>query len=113
MPLYGRAFVGTAGPGRPFTGGCGEGSFEAGVWDYKALPKPGACEHIDEEAGASYSLDESSGTMISYDNVEMARRKARFVKENGLGGAMWWESSGDKKGEESLICNVSLESSNR
>ncbi|KAF2196890.1 putative chitinase [Delitschia confertaspora ATCC 74209] len=106
MPLYGRAFVGTSGPGRPYNGGCGEGSFERGVWDFKSLPRPGAKECIDEEAGASYSFDEGCETMVSYDNVEMGRRKAQWIKEHGLGGAMWWESSGDKKGEESMICNV-------
>ncbi|KAF2470348.1 endochitinase [Lindgomyces ingoldianus] len=106
MPLYGRSFLQTSGPGKSYTGGVGEGSFEGGVWDFKALPKPGAVEHIDEESGASYSFDASSGTLISYDSVPMACRKAEYIKQNGLGGAMWWELSGDKAGDESIVSNV-------
>ncbi|KAJ9145288.1 Family 18 glycosyl hydrolase [Pleurostoma richardsiae] len=105
MPLYGRAFEGTDGPGKPYSG-VGEGTWERGVYDYKKLPLPGAEERRDEEAGASYCYDPARRTMVSYDTVEMARRKAEFVKHQGLGGAMWWESSADKEGGESLIGNV-------
>ncbi|KAF2704249.1 glycoside hydrolase family 18 protein [Pleomassaria siparia CBS 279.74] len=111
QPLYGRAYKNTAGIGKPFSG-IGDAdqerySWEAGVWDFKALPHPGATEYIDEEAGASYSFEESTGTLISYDNEEIARRKAEYIKQNNLGGAMWWELSGDRPlGEGSLIETV-------
>ncbi|TLS30102.1 hypothetical protein PpBr36_03845 [Pyricularia pennisetigena] len=105
MPLYGRAFENTDGPGAPFQG-VGQGTWEQGVYDYKALPLPGAEERFDEEAGATYSYDPVTRHMVTYDTVPLARRKAEFINERGLGGAMWWESSADKQGDESLIGNV-------
>ncbi|KAJ5674133.1 Endochitinase B [Penicillium macrosclerotiorum] len=107
MPLYGRAFTNTDGPGRPFSG-VGEGSWESGVWDYKALPRPGALERVDNEAKASWSWDSGARTMISYDNVEIGRRKAEFIKQRKLGGGMWWESSGDKGGKGANAADGSL-----
>ncbi|KAF2000432.1 glycoside hydrolase family 18 protein [Amniculicola lignicola CBS 123094] len=107
MPLYGRAFLDTNGVGQPFSG-IGEGSWEKGIWDFKVLPKDGAKEYIDEEAGASYSYDKDTKTLISYDTVEMALRKVQYIKKEGLGGAMWWELNGDKPKEDSrsIITNV-------
>ncbi|KAL8907850.1 MAG: hypothetical protein Q9207_001174 [Kuettlingeria erythrocarpa] len=105
MPLYGRAFTATNGPGKPYSG-IGEGSYEKGIWDFKVLPKEGAKEFVDKKIGASWSYDTGSKMMVSYDNAEIADRKVQFVKKRGLGGAMWWESSGDKKGGESLISKV-------
>jgi len=105
MPLYGRAFCETAGIGEPFNG-VGEGSWENGVFDYKALPLAGAEERYDREAGASYSYDPQKKHLVTYDTLEMAREKTRWLKDEGLGGAMWWESSGDKSGEGSLIAGV-------
>lgn len=97
MPLYGRAFENTDGPGAPFSG-VGEGSWENGVWDYKALPRPGASENFDAATGASWCYDAGSRRMVSYDTVQAGREKAEFIKQRQLGGGMWWESSGDKGG---------------
>lgn len=103
MPLYGRTFASTAGPGQSYNG-VGEGSWEQGVWDYKALPKPGSTEYHDQHIGASWSYDAASKTMVSYDTPEMVAQKAAFVRDHGLSGSMFWESSGDKAvGAGSLI----------
>jgi hypothetical protein len=107
MPLYGRAFTNTTGSGQPFQG-VGEGSWESGVWDYKDLPRPGAQEHYDKESGATYSYDNNSKTMISYDTLDMAKRKVQYIKEKRLGGAMWWELSGDKQDNGSIVKNVRI-----
>ena len=107
MPIYGRAFASTDGPGQPFSGG-GEGSWEQGIWDYKVLPQNEATEMYNDEAGASWSFDSGKRLMVSYDSKEMVGKKVDYIKNEGLGGAMWWESSADKKGDESLIGIVSL-----
>ncbi|KAL5313276.1 hypothetical protein ACEPPN_019009 [Leptodophora sp. 'Broadleaf-Isolate-01'] len=108
MPIYGRSFTKTTGLGQSF-GAVGAGTWEAGVYDYKSLPMDGSSEIYDEKLGASYSWDPTKQELISYDTVEVGRQKARWIKSMNLGGAMWWESSADKNGGDSLVENVVLE----
>lgn len=102
MPIYGRGFVGTAGLGKSFTG-VGEGTWEAGIWDYKALPKSGATVEYDETANAYYSYDSSTQELISYDTPDMITAKVDYLQGLGLGGSMFWEASADRTDDQSLI----------
>ena len=44
--------------------------------------------------------------LVSFDTLEIGRRKAEWIKGQGLGGAMFWESSADRTGGDSLIGEV-------
>ncbi|KAF8658256.1 hypothetical protein AX16_002032 [Volvariella volvacea WC 439] len=95
IPLYGRSFMNTQGPGTPFSG-IGQGTWEQGVYDYRALPLPGSYMFRDEKAMASWSYDYNKKEMVSFDNEEVAQWKGEWIREEGLGGSMFWELSGDK-----------------
>jgi len=57
----------------------------------------------DHEAIASWTYDNGSRTMITYDTPQNAAAKVNYIRSMRLGGGMWWETSGDKTGEGSLI----------
>jgi chitinase len=99
LPLYGRAFANTDGAGASHGG--------EGPVDYKLLPRPSALEAVDQEAVAAYSYDPATREWVSYDNVETVAKKADYICNRGLGGAMWWEASGDRQGGGSFIDNMS------
>jgi chitinase len=102
LPLYGRSFEATTGLGQPYNG-IGQGSLQSGVWLYRDLPRPGAQEVYDDVAKASYSYDSNKRELVSYDTVSSAIAKAQYLVGRGLGGAVFWEASGDKKGSQSLV----------
>ena len=102
IPLYGRSFLNTEGPGSRYSG-VGGGSWEAGVYDYRALPLPGSHNFRDDRAVASWTYDYQRKEMISYDDEEVAKWKGEWIRREGLGGSMYWELSGDKgRGREGM-----------
>lgn len=82
-------------PGAPFNG-LGPGSWEQGVYDYRALPLPNTYAFTDKEAVASWSYDYNKKELISFDSEEVGHRKGEWIKQEGLRGSMFWELSGDK-----------------
>ncbi|WAO97137.1 Chitinase [Fusarium falciforme] len=107
MPIYGRSFLETPGLGEPYSGvglaNPGLGSWEAGIWDYSALPKEGAVINYDQKAQAYYSYNSNTRELVSFDPPDAVRNKVWYLQRLGLGGAMFWEASGDKVGSESLV----------
>lgn len=101
IPLYGRSFGNTDGLGRPFAGS-GKGARD-GVVLYRDLDRPGASVEVDGVVGAAWSYDPKTRELVSYDNAASTKLKAEYVQSKGLGGAVFWEASGDKKGDGSLV----------
>ncbi len=106
LPVYGRAFEGTAGLGQNYSS-VGEGGPQPGVWYYRDLPKPGAEQLWDDVAKATYSYDPRTREFISYDDIRSTTYKAHYLQSHRLGGAFFWEASGDKAGGRSLINTMS------
>lgn len=73
----------------------------------KDISAPEDTIHVDEKLLASWSYDNQTRTLISYDTPQVARLKAQYILDKGLRGAMWWEISGDKAdSSDSLIDSV-------
>lgn len=94
IPVYGRGFSNTDGVHAKFQG-VPDGSWEAGSYDYKDLPRAGATEFVDRDVWASYSYDETTREFVTYDNPDVVRAKCDFVASTGMAGVMFWELSAD------------------
>ena len=92
VPLYSRGFSGTTGLGSTATGPSPDMSEQAGVVDYKALPKAAAVEMWDDVAKAGYSYDATRKVLNTYDVPAAVQAKCEYVIENGLGGLIVFES---------------------
>ncbi len=79
------------------SGSAAPGTYEAGIEDYKVLRGRAGTSYIDAQAHAHWKYDGS--TFWSYDNPALVTEKMNYVKTQGLGGAFFWEFSGDYQGE--------------
>lgn len=97
--FYGRGWTGVsnANNGLYQNGSAAPGTYEAGNEDYKVLRGRAGTSYIDSQARAHWKYD--GNTFWSYDNPAIVTEKMNYVKVQGLGGAFFWEFSGDYQGE--------------
>ncbi|MFF1608400.1 glycoside hydrolase family 18 protein [Amycolatopsis sp. NPDC058278] len=90
--FYGRGWTGvTQGtPGGSATGPA-PGKYEQGIEDYKVLKA--SCPATGTVAGTAYA--KCGSNWWSYDTPSTIAGKISYAKTQGLGGAMFWELSGD------------------
>jgi chitinase len=104
VPLYGRSFANAGGIGKSFSGaGSDAGSGTQGIVLYKDIPQDDSKNHYDATLGATYYYDPISKELISYDDPRSAKQKARYIEQVNLGGAFYWDATGDREGSDSLV----------
>jgi chitinase len=72
------------------------GTYEQGIEDYKVIKD--RCPATSTVAGTAYGL--CNGQWWSYDTPSTIAGKMSYAKTNGLGGAFFWELSGDTSNGE-------------
>ncbi|MFI8193147.1 glycosyl hydrolase family 18 protein [Streptomyces sp. NPDC085946] len=90
--FYGRGWTGVtqSAPGGTATGPAA-GTYEAGIEDYKVLKT--SCPATGTIAGTAYA--HCGSNWWSYDTPATIGTKMTWAKNQGLGGAFFWEFSGD------------------
>ncbi len=95
--FYGRGWTGVtqSAPGGSASGPA-PGTYEQGIEDYKVLK--GKCPANGTVAGTAYAYCGSE--WWSYDTPSTINGKMSYARNQGLGGAFFWELSGDTSGGE-------------
>ncbi|MET9482076.1 glycoside hydrolase family 18 chitinase [Streptomyces sp. NPDC006638] len=101
--FYGRGWTGVtqAAPGGSATGAA-PGKYEAGIEDYKILKT--SCPPTGTVGGTSYSY--CGNNWWSYDTPATIAGKMTWAKQQGLGGAFFWDFTGDTTNGE-LVTAIS------
>ena len=95
--FYGRGWTGVsqAAPGGSASGAA-PGTYEAGIEDYKVLKN--SCPATGTAGGTAYA--KCGSNWWGYDTPATVGTKMTYVKNQGLGGAFFWEFSGDTSNGE-------------
>ncbi|HEX6074673.1 MAG TPA: glycosyl hydrolase family 18 protein [Micromonosporaceae bacterium] len=95
--FYGRGWTGVSqsAPGGSATGPA-PGTYEQGIEDYKVIKT--RCPATGTVGGTAYAF--CNGQWWSYDTPSTIGGKMSYAKGQGLGGAFFWELSGDTSGGE-------------
>jgi chitinase len=100
VPFYGRRWMGVdstaGGLHQASTSGGGGVSYHQ-IMDYLEKDKTYQ-RYWDEEAQAPYLWHPGDRQFITYDDPQTLQRKADFIKEKGMGGAMFWQYGSDTTG---------------
>lgn len=93
--FYGRGWTNVANVNNGLyqSGSAAPGTYEAGNEDYKVLKDRPGTVYTDANARATWKYD--GNTFWSYDTPAMVTEKMNYVKAQNLGGAFFWEFSGD------------------
>ncbi|MGH8158507.1 MAG: glycoside hydrolase family 18 protein [Rhodanobacter sp.] len=97
VPFYGRTFgdVTPAHNGRFQAFGSDGGFISWRDIVHTRLNAPGWERHWDAQAQVPYLWNPGERRFISYDDPQSLAIKARYVKQHGLGGMMYWEQRQD------------------
>lgn len=78
------------------------GTWENGIFDYDHLKRSFLSTYTrywDDASKVPFLFNPSTGIWISYDDPQSISLKNEYIKREQLGGAMFWELSGDRNSE--------------
>jgi chitinase len=78
------------------------GTWENGIFDYDHLKKsflPTYTRYWDDASKVPFLFNPSTSLWISYDDLQSIGLKNDYIKQEQLGGAMFWELSSDRNAE--------------
>ncbi|TJZ73971.1 glycoside hydrolase family 18 protein [Chitiniphilus eburneus] len=116
VPLYGYSWKGcAAGDSNGEYQDCngkGRGTWEDGNLDFRdieknLLDKKGFKRYWNDTAKAAFLYNAESGEFVTYEDPQALKIKLDYIKSKGLGGAMYWEITADRK--QTLINLIAAE----